>query len=60
MIEDEAFDKFNSYKIEVENSLNLMIKNLRSNWCEKYIASKFIKFYEEHGIKREMVVPYTL
>lgn len=51
MTEDEAFEKFKSYKAEVENSLNLKIKTLRSDRGGEYINSDFI-FCKEHGITR--------
>lgn len=51
---DEVFEKFKSYKVKVENSLNLKIKTL-----SEYIDSDFIKFYKEHRIKREMSAPKT-
>lgn len=56
---DKVFEKFKSYKAEVENSLNLKIKTLRFNRGGEYIDSDFIKFCEEHGITREMSVSYT-
>lgn len=44
---DEAFEKFENYKTEVENLLNLKIKVLRSDRVVEYMDSEFIKFYED-------------
>lgn len=57
---DEAFEKFKTYKVEVENLLDLKIKVLRSDRGGEYIGYEFIKFCEDCRIHRETSTPYTL
>ena len=52
----EAFAKFKNWKVEVENQIGRKIKCLRSNNGTKYKDGEFLKFCEEHGIKRHFTV----
>ena len=55
----EAFAKFKKWKIEVENQTRRKIKCLRSDNGTKYKDGEFLKFCEEHGIKRHFTVRRT-
>ena len=55
----EAFAKFKKWKIKVENQTGRKIKCLRSDNGTKYKDREFLKFCEEHGIKRHFTVRRT-
>uniref|UniRef100_A0A2N9FYY5 Integrase catalytic domain-containing protein n=1 Tax=Fagus sylvatica TaxID=28930 RepID=A0A2N9FYY5_FAGSY len=48
----EAFAKFKIWKAKVENQTERKIKCLRTDNGTEYRDGDFLKFYEEHGIKR--------
>nr|KYP45023.1 Copia protein [Cajanus cajan] len=54
---DEAFDMFSSYKAEVENQLNKMIKSIRSDRGGEYTL--FNDYCEKEGIIHEVTPPYS-
>ena len=55
----EAFAKFKKWKAEVENQTGRKIKCLRSDNGTEYKDGEFLKFCEEHGIKRHFTVRRT-
>ena len=55
----EPFAKFKLWKAEVENQIERKIKCLRSNNGIEYTNSRFMKLYEQHGIKRHCTVRKT-
>ena len=55
----EAFAKFKIWKVGVENQTGRKIKCLRTNNGTEYRDSDFLKFCEEHGIKRHFTVRKT-
>ena len=55
---DEAIDKFNLYKNEVENQLNKKIKVVRSDRGGEYV-SPFADLCAQHGIRHEFTAPYS-
>ena len=55
---DEALEVFKHYKNEVENQLRKKIKMKRSNRGWEY-ETPFDKFYLEHGIIHQTIVPYS-
>uniref|UniRef100_A0A2N9GCQ1 Integrase catalytic domain-containing protein n=1 Tax=Fagus sylvatica TaxID=28930 RepID=A0A2N9GCQ1_FAGSY len=55
----EAFAKFKVWKAEVENQTGRKIKCLRTDNGTEYRDGDFLKFYEEHGIKRHFTVRKT-
>jgi Integrase core domain len=48
----QALDTFKKFKALVENQSNFKIKVLRSDKGEKYTSNQFVKFFEDHGIKK--------
>ncbi|KAK8570961.1 hypothetical protein V6N13_094058 [Hibiscus sabdariffa] len=52
----EVFAKFKLWKAEVENQTGRKIKYLRSDNGIEYTDSQFLKFYEEHEIRRHFIV----
>ena len=52
----EAFAKFKIWKAKVENQIGRKIKCLRIDNGTKYRDGDFLKFCEEHGIKRHFTV----
>jgi hypothetical protein len=52
----EAFAKFIIWKVEVENQTGRKIKCLRTDNRIEYKDGDFLKFCEEHGIKRHFTV----
>ena len=56
---DEVFNKFKTYKIEVENQLERKVKKLRSDRGGEYSLNDLSTFYEEHGIIHEVTPPYS-
>uniref|UniRef100_A0A2N9H6T1 Integrase catalytic domain-containing protein n=1 Tax=Fagus sylvatica TaxID=28930 RepID=A0A2N9H6T1_FAGSY len=55
----EAFAKFKIWKAKVENQTERKIKCLRTDNGTEYRDGDFLKFYEEHGIKRHFTVRKT-
>uniref|UniRef100_A0A2N9FA25 Integrase catalytic domain-containing protein n=1 Tax=Fagus sylvatica TaxID=28930 RepID=A0A2N9FA25_FAGSY len=55
----EAFAKFKIWKAEVENQTGRKIKCLRTDNGTEYRDGDFLKFCEEHGIKRHFTVQKT-
>uniref|UniRef100_A0A2N9GG47 CCHC-type domain-containing protein n=1 Tax=Fagus sylvatica TaxID=28930 RepID=A0A2N9GG47_FAGSY len=55
----EAFAKFKIWKAEVENQTRRKIKCLRTDNGTEYRDGDFLKFCEEHGIKRHFTVRKT-
>jgi transposase InsO family protein len=55
----EAFAKFKIWKTEVENQTGMKIKCFRTNNGTEYKDGDFLKFYEEHGIKRHFTIRKT-
>ena len=55
----EKFDKFKSWKTEVENQIGRKIKCLRSDNGTEYTNSRFMELCKEHGIKRNFTVRKT-
>lgn len=55
----EAFEKFKTYKVLVENETDLKIKCPRSDNGGEFTSKEFIQFCENHGIKREFSAPKT-
>uniref|UniRef100_A0A2N9J916 CCHC-type domain-containing protein n=1 Tax=Fagus sylvatica TaxID=28930 RepID=A0A2N9J916_FAGSY len=55
----EAFAKFKIWKAEVENHTGRKIKCLRTDNGTEYRDGDFLKFCEEHGIKRHFTVRKT-
>ena len=55
---DEAIEKFNLYKQEVENQLNKKIKKVRSDCGGEYVEP-FGEFCTRNGIIHEVTPPYS-
>ena len=55
----KAFAKFKIQKAEVENQTRRKIKYLRTDNGTEYRDGDFLKFCEEHGIKRHFTVRKT-
>jgi transposase InsO family protein len=54
---DEALNCFKTYKAEVENQLEKMIKRFRSDHGGEYFSNEFDFFYAKHGIIHERTLP---
>ncbi|XP_016567276.1 uncharacterized protein LOC107865544 [Capsicum annuum] len=55
----EAFENFRKYKDLVENRSRLRIKNLRTDRGGEFLSNKFVHFYDEFRIHKELTTPYT-
>jgi transposase InsO family protein len=55
---DEALECFKTYKAEVENQLEKIIKRIRSDRGGEYFSNEFDLFYSENGIIHEWTPPY--
>jgi transposase InsO family protein len=55
----EAFEKFKTYKVLIENETDLKIKCMRLDNEGEFTSKEFIKFFENHGIKRRFLAPRT-
>ena len=55
----EAFATFKKWKAKVENQTGRKIKCIRSYNGTEYKDGEFLKFCEEHGIKRHFIVRRT-
>lgn len=56
---DEVFKAFKDYKAEVEKQTGKKIKCLRTDNGREYLNKDFDNFLREHGIKRQLTIPYT-
>ena len=56
----EVLSCFKKYKVEVEKQLGRDIKVLRTNRGGEYNSKEFELYCHEHGIKRRIIMPYTL
>ena len=54
-----AFAKFKKWKAEVENQIGRKIKCLKSDNGIEYKDGEFLKFCEEHGIKKHFTIRRT-
>jgi transposase InsO family protein len=58
--ESEEFpDRFQEFKVQIENLTRRKIKTFRSDNGGEYTSKCFIDFFIEVGIKREYNVPYN-
>ena len=55
----EVLDKFKIFKALVEKQTGLEIQKLRNDNGSEYTSKAFKQFCEEHGIERQMSMPYT-
>lgn len=55
----EVFGCFKKFKAFVENESDYYLKSLRLNRGDKLMSKDFIRFCEEHGIKRQLTAPYS-
>ena len=55
----EAFQKFKTFKILVENEIGKKLKCLRSNNGGEFTSKEFNLFCENHGIKRQFSAART-
>jgi transposase InsO family protein len=56
---DEIFNKFQEFKVEIENLTNKKIKTLRTDNGGEFTSKEFISFYKMTGIRRELAVPHN-
>eukprot|EP00794_Sanderia_malayensis_P007838 gene7838-biopygen6374 len=56
---NEAFEKFKEYAKLVENFTGKRIKTFRSDNGGEYSSSEFLQYCKDHGIKKEVTIPYT-
>ncbi len=52
----DAFATFKKWKAEVENQIGRKLKCLRTDNGTEYRNGEFLKFCEEHGIKRHFTI----
>ena len=55
----QALEHFWKFKALVEKQSGLPIKYLRTDREGEFLSNKFKAFYEDHGIHRESMAPYT-
>ena len=55
----EAFSIFKSYKARVEKETGTYIRSLRTDRGGEFTSQEFTNFCNEHGIHRQLTVPYT-
>jgi hypothetical protein len=55
----EAFEKFKTYKVIIENETDLKIKCMRSDNGGEFTSKDFIQLCENHGIKRKISTHMT-
>ena len=55
----EALDCFRRYMRLVENQLNKSIKALKTDRGCEYLSEQFKELYDENGIARQLMMPYT-
>jgi hypothetical protein len=56
---DEVFNKFQEFKVEIENLTNKKIKTLRTDNGGEYTSKEFIALCKSAGIRRELTVPHN-
>jgi hypothetical protein len=56
---DEVFNKFQEFKVEIENLTNKKIKTLRNDNGGEYTLKEFIAFCKSTWIRRELIVPHN-
>jgi transposase InsO family protein len=56
---DEIFNKFQEFKVEVENLTDKKIKSLRSDNGGEYTSKEFVLFCKAAMIRRELVGPHN-
>jgi hypothetical protein len=56
---DEVFNKFQEFKVEIENLTNKKIKTLRTDNGGEYTSKEFVAFFKSVGIRRELIVPHN-
>lgn len=56
---DQAFIAFKKFKAASELESGLKLKVLRSDRGGEFTSTEFISFCEDHGIKRQIIVPYN-
>jgi hypothetical protein len=55
----EVFTRFQEFRALVENQSGKRIKVLRSDNGREYSLRQFVDFCAQHGIRRQMIVPYN-
>ena len=55
----EALEKFNFFRIEVENQLGKKVKTLRSDRGGKYLSNEFVETCKTLGIIHKVTTPYS-
>jgi transposase InsO family protein len=55
----EAFETFKKFKVMVEKMTGKKIWSLRSDRGGEYMSNQFMSYYENHGICRFLIAPYT-
>jgi transposase InsO family protein len=55
----EVFTRFQEFKALMENQSGKRIKVLRSNNGGDYSSRQFVDFCAQHGIRRDMTIPYN-
>jgi transposase InsO family protein len=55
----KTLDCFIRYTNLVENKLSTKIKALKTDRGCEYLFEQFKKFYDEKGIVRQLIIPYT-
>lgn len=56
---NEALTYFMQFKMMVEKEFNSILKCLRTNNGGEFLSQEFLRFCEEHGIKRQFTCPNT-
>jgi hypothetical protein len=56
---DEVFNKFQEFKVEIENLTNNKIKTLRTDNGGDYTSKEFVAFCKSAGIRRELTIPHN-
>ncbi|CAD7002894.1 unnamed protein product [Ceratitis capitata] len=56
---DEVFENFVTFKNMVERQTGQKIKALRSDNGREYINKRFDDFLKQHGIARQLTIPYS-
>jgi len=54
-----VLDKFEKYKVLVEDETNMKFKTLQSNYGKKFVSKKFDAFLGECGIQQQINVSYS-
>jgi hypothetical protein len=55
----EAFEKFKVFKALNENQIGKRLKEVMSNRGGEFSSKNFKEFFDNHGIKREYIIPRT-